>query len=304
MATHATLHIFALILEKLSRQKSASLQELKVFLEAHDLGKSERSIARYIEQMRHEFGLDIVYDASNKGYVFDKSNDFEVDLFLNFVQLAQSTGIDLGGKKNMKELMQLVQFDTNQPLQGIENLKDLLFAIQNKRYINFVHTNYHTDKSTSYRIKPILLKQYQYRWYVIGDVGEDDFRTFGCDRIAHLQIEAMPFVAKNNKIIRQKFEQVIGLNYSEGEMEKVRLKLTSLQAKYLKASPIHASQYIESETRDSVIFAFNLIPNFELIQKILQMSDQVKVLSPASLRFDVKKHLLAALELYKKASGS
>jgi proteasome accessory factor B len=300
MATHATLHIYALILEKLSRQKSTSMSELKAFLESHELGKSDRTLARYIEQMRHEFGLDIVYDVGEKGYVFEKSNDFEVELFLNFLQLSQSTGIEIGGKKGMAELTQLVQFDTNLRLQGIENLRNILFAMQNKRYVNFKHTNYHTDKITAYRIKPILLKQYHYRWYVIGDIKEGEYRTFGCDRISELEIETKTFVAKNNKEARKKFEQIIGLNYSDSELEKVRLELTPLQAKYMKASPLHASQYIESETRDAVVFVLNLIPNYELIQQILLMGDQVKVLSPASLRFEVKKLLLSALELYKK----
>jgi predicted DNA-binding transcriptional regulator YafY len=300
MATHATLHIYALILEKLSRQKSTTLVELKAFLESHELGKSDRTIARYIEQMRHEFGLDIVYDASEKGYLFEKSNDFEVELFLNFMQLSQSTGIEIGGKKQMAELMQLVQFDTKLRLQGIENLKNILFAIQNKRYLNFNHTNYHTDKITAYRIKPILLKQYQYRWYIIGEIKEGEYRTFGCDRISELDMETKTFVAKNNKEARRKFEQIIGLNYSDNEVEKVRLELTPLQAKYMKASPLHASQYIDSETRDAVIFVLNLIPNYELIQQILLMGDQVKVLAPATLRFEVKKLLRSALNLYKK----
>lgn len=292
--------LYALILEKLSRQKSTSLQDLKAFLETHELGKSERTISRYIEQMRHEFGLEIMYDAGEKGYVFQKSNDFEVEIFLNFMQLSQSTGLAIGGKKNMQDLMQLVQFDTNQRLQGIGYLKDLLFAIRNRRYINFKHTNYHTEKITAYRIKPILLKQYQYRWYVIGDIKEGEFRTFGCDRISELDIEAKTFVAKNNKEARKKFEHIIGLNYSENAIEKVKLELTPIQAKYLKASPLHASQYIESETRDAVIFVLNLIPNYELIQQILLMGDQVKVLAPASLRYEVKKHLRSTLDLYRK----
>lgn len=300
MATHATLHIYALILEKLRRQKSNSLQDLKAFLETHELGKSERTISRYIEQMRHEFGLEIIYDAGEKGYVFQKSNDFEVEIFLNFMQLSQSTGLAIGGKKNMKDLMQLVQFDTNHRLQGMGYLKDLLFAIQNKRYINFKHTNYHTDKITSYRIKPILLKQYQYRWYVIGDIQEGEFRTFGIDRISELEIETKIFVVKNAGEGRKKFEQIIGLNYSDNKIEKVRLELTPIQAKYLKGSPLHASQYIESESSEKVVFVLNLIPNYELIQKILMMGDQVKVLAPASLRFEVKTHLKMALDLYRK----
>ncbi|MBU3663788.1 MAG: WYL domain-containing protein, partial [Bacteroidetes bacterium] len=293
MPAHATLHIYALILEKLRTNTSTSLSALNTYLKDFDLGKSERSLARYIEQMRHEFGLDIVYEAASKGYVFKQSDDFEVELFLNFVGLSQTAGIVIGGKKQMKELMPLVQFDSNMRLQGLENLRDLLFAIQNRRYIQFKHTNYHTEKVTEYRIKPILLKQYQHHWYVIGEIKESEYRTFGCDRISSLNVETKTFVAKNNKEVRKKFEQVIGLNYSEGKMEKVKLELTPLQAKYLKASPLHPSQYLESETRDAVVFVLNLIPNYELIQKILMMSDQVKVLAPASLRFEVKKHLLS-----------
>lgn len=300
MPIQATLHIFALILDKLSTQKSTSLLELKSFLEAHELGKSERSLARYIEQMRHEFGLDIVYDAVSRGYVFKRSDDFEVELFLNFVRLSQTAGIVIGGKKQMKELLPLVQFDTNMRLQGLENIKDLLFAIQNRRYIVFKHTNYHTALVTEYRVKPILLKQYQYHWYVIGEIKENEYRTFGCDRIAELKVEAKTFVAKNNKEVRKKFEQVIGLNYSDGALEKVRLELTPLQAKYLKASPLHSSQYIESETAKSTIFVLNLIPNYELIQKILMMSDQVKVLEPSSLKNDIKQHLMRTIKLYAK----
>jgi len=299
MPTHATLHIYALILDKLSTQKSTSLLELNAFLKEHELGKSERSLARYIEQMRHEFGLDIIYDAASRGYVFKRSDDFEVELFLNFVRLSQTAGIVIGGKKQIKELMPLVQFDSNSRLQGLENLKDLLFAVQNRRYIQFKHTNYHTEKVTEYRIKPILLKQYQYHWYVIGEAEAGKLRTFGCDRIAELKVEAKTFVAKNNKEVRKKFEQVIGLNYDDGPMEKVRLELTPLQAKYLKASPLHSSQYIELETATSVVFVLNLIPNYELIQKILQMSDQVKVLEPSSLKNDIKQHLMRTIKLYK-----
>ncbi len=135
---------------------------------------------------------------------------------------------------------------------------------------------------------------------MIGDIKEGEFRTFGIDRISELEIEIKTFVAKNAGEGRKKFEQIIGLNYSENKMEKVKLELTPIQAKYLKASPLHSSQYIESESRDKVVFVLNLIPNYEIVQKILMMSDQVKVLAPATLRFEVKKHLKATLDLYKE----
>ncbi|MDZ4668376.1 MAG: WYL domain-containing protein [bacterium] len=282
------------------RQKNTSLKDLVEFLETHDLAKSERTISRYIEQMRHEFGLDIKYDNGEKGYSFQHSDEREVDVFLNFMQLAQSAGIELGGIKNRQALSQLVQFDYNQRLRGIEHLKDLLFAIQNRRYLKFNHVNFHTEKTSAYWIKPILLKQYLYRWYVIGAMDDDSYRTFGFDRLTDLEVDIKTFAAKNNKEVRKNFEQIIGLNYSNHKMQTVRLQLTPLQSKYLITAPLHASQYVELETSKSVVFVLNLIPNYELIQKILMMGNQVKVLAPTSLRNEVKNHLKSALDLYKK----
>lgn len=300
MPIHATLHRYALIIEKISKQKGCTLKVLSDYLSKHDLSVSERTVSRFIEQMRHEFGLDIAYDTIGKGYVLLKQNEREIDNFLNFIHLAQTAGITYKDQKELKELMDFLQFDSNQRISGIEYLKDLLFAIQNRRFINFKHTNFNTTKITPYRVKPLLLKQYQYRWYIVGEIEENEFRTFGCDRISDIEIETKTFPAKKTKEIRNNFEKIIGLDYSNEEIEKVKIELTPLQARYVLASPLHSSQYIFSESRDSTVIALDLIPNYELIQKILMLGDQARVLAPASLRFEVKKMLIATLEKYKK----
>lgn len=115
-----------------------------------------------------------------------------------------------------------------------------------------------------------------------------------------LEIEAKTFPAKKNKEVRSNFEQIIGLDYSNGQLEKVRIELTPVQGRYVISSPLHPSQYVITETRDATVIALELIPNYELIQKILMLGDQAKVLAPASLRFEVKKMLIAVLEKYKK----
>ena len=299
MATnYSTLHRYLLTIEKMRRIQNCSLKELAAHLSLHDLGVSERTIARDIEQMRHEFGLDIQYNAKTKGYSFKASDDKEVEAFLNFIQLVQVAGITVSGKQNIKDLASMVQFDTNHQMAGIEFLKDLLFAIKNKRYIHFNHQNYHTETLKKHTIKPYLLKQYQSRWYVVGEIESNEYRTFGCDRISQLEIDTKSYKGNQSKIIRHNFEKIIGLKYSNGEVQKVELQFTALQAKYIKAAPLHASQYVLEENNKYTVIALHVIPNYELVQKILMLGDQVKVLSPLDLKKDVKAILKHSLSLY------
>lgn len=300
MATASTLHRYLLIIEKMRRQKGCTLKEFTQYLDNHDLGVSERTISRDIEYMRHEFGLDIICEPGTNKYLFKETKDIEVEAFLNFIQLVQLAGISINGKQGVKDLVNFIQFDTNQKFSGLAYLKDLLYAIKHKRQITFIHTNYHTERQNTYTIKPVLLKQYQNRWYIIGVIDNNEFRTFGCDRITDLVIETTTFKAINNKEIKSNFDQIIGLNYSNGKVQKIKLELTPVQAKYVIASPLHSSQYIIEETEVKTIIALDLIPNYELIQKILMLGDQVKVISPESLKNEVKGMIGSMMDNYKK----
>jgi predicted DNA-binding transcriptional regulator YafY len=299
MPTHATINIFSLIIEKLRNGNTASLKEFSAHLSEHDFPKSERSILRYIEQLRKEFGLEIEYNISEKAYELKETNGFELERFLNLLQLTQSAGLPIQNKKSLAEISEFLLLENLISFQGIQYLKDILKAIQNRNSIQFLHFNFHTELSTQYKIKPILLKQYLNRWYVIGDIGKNEYRTFGLDRISDIVIDKKVFPKQNTSDIKKKFEQIIGLNYSVSEPIKVRLELSSLQAKYLKAAPLHESQYLELETIDTVVFVLHVIPNYELIQRILMMADQVKVLEPHSLKKEVHQLLKSTLALYK-----
>lgn len=150
-----------------------------------------------------------------------------------------------------------------------------------------------------YSIKPLLLKQYQYRWYVIGEIASGDLRTFGLDRLQKLMVLNKTFPLISNKAIRQKFDQVIGLDFSNEIPLNIKITSTPFQANYLKSVPLHQSQNIVSENKKEVIFTYQLIPNFELIQKILMMADQVQVLEPISLKNQIKNLLNKAMKKYK-----
>ena len=119
MPAHATVHVYSLLLDRLGRGNGASLKDLKVHLEEHDLPKSGRTISRYIEQLRNEFGLDIIYDSLKRNYLIKKDGDFEIEKFLNLLTLSQMTTIDLGNPKKWREIQNVLQFDQIQQPKGI-----------------------------------------------------------------------------------------------------------------------------------------------------------------------------------------
>lgn len=299
MPAYATVHVYSLMLDRIGRGHGASLKDLKVHLEEHDLPKSERTISRYIEQLRNEFGLDIIYDSAKRNYLIKKDSNFEIENFLNLLTLSQMTSIDLGNPKKWQEIQNVIQFDQIQQPKGLEHINDITSAILKRKLIQFDHFNFYTQKVTAYSIKPLLLKQYQYRWYVIGEIASGEMRTFGLDRLQNLWVESETFPATSNKAIRQKFDQVIGLDFSNEVPVNIKISSTPFQANYLKSVPLHKSQTIESESKKEVIFNYQLIPNFELIQKILMMADQVQVLEPKELKDQVKNLLNKALKKYK-----
>ncbi len=110
MSAHETIQIYYLLLNRIGRGHGASLKDLKAYLEEHDRPKSERTIARYIEQLRNEHGLEIVYDASKRSYIVKNNSDFEIDNFLNLLTLSQTSNINLGNPKKWHEIQNVIQF--------------------------------------------------------------------------------------------------------------------------------------------------------------------------------------------------
>ena len=67
---------------------------------------------------------------------------------------------------------------------------------------------------------------------------------------------------------------------------------------YVLSKPIHYSQELEDETEG--IVSIDVIPNKELISELIWFRDDVEVLSPESLREEIKEKIA---EMYQKYFG-
>lgn len=293
-----TIRRYTLIFEKLEKSNFPSFEEIKKFLNNQDFEVSNRTIQRDIEQIRNEFGLEILYDRNKNGYYIDKQNSIYSNSFPHFLEIANTAELLMESFKESKNALQHISFESNGELQGMQYLKPSLSAIKDQRKITLAYKNFLTDKTNRHSMQPYLLKQYQNRWYLIGLIdGMKEFRTFGLDRITELDVldqnfERIQFDPKDL------FENIVGLTYSVNKMEEIILALTPLQGKYVKSSPLHKSQQILEDTDKEFILKLKLIPNYEFKQRIMMMGEQVKVLKPDWLAEDVRISLESALQNY------
>ncbi len=298
MSSQGTIKRYILTVEKINSQKHPSFSDLKDYLHQHGFEISGRTLQRDIEQIRIEFGVEIRYDRLKNGYFIDKEASIDLDTFLGFLDTVATADLLTQSLKESKSAMRYISFESEGSFLGVGYLKDILFAIKNKRRISFIHHNYISGTRKQYEINPYLLKEYQNRWYVIGEVDGKHFRTFGIDRLEELNITTEVYRAMKGEDPSLLFENVIGLSLEEGKVEEVILSFHPVQGKYVKSLPLHKSQKILQDDKNALVISMNLILNFELRQKILMMGNSVKVLKPLLLAREIKKALTLALKQY------
>lgn len=299
MAIHGKVKRYFLIIDKISRLGYTSLKEIQDYLLTYNLEISRRTFVRDIAEIRSEFGIEIVYDSFQNGYTIDKENSRDLDTISRLLQTAISTEAVLDNIHDSKTMMSFIDYGSDVELKGMEYFESLLKAVKEHWVVSFKHENYNTGTLKPYELCPYLLKEYQKRWYIVGTVhGTEKIRTFGIDRIEDFKLLSTTF--KRNERLNPKpyFEDIIGLNYSEYEVETVEIKLSTIQAKYLLAYPVHKSQKIVSQLDEEIIMQYNLKPNYEFQERLLMYGRNVTVLKPLWLRDLIIEKLKAALENY------
>jgi len=300
MSAQGSLKRYYLIIEKIRTNQHPSFRAIKEYLFDKGFEESDRTIQRDIEQIRMEFGMEITYDRQKNGYYIDWESSLNPDAFLRFLELVNTATLLIESFKDSKETLNFISFESHGQLRGIENLKQLLFAVKGYKKISFTHENYDTGKMKSYAINPYLLKEYQNRWYIVGMVeGMTETRTFGIDRIFDLKVENETFIPDPKINALELFENTIGLTYSNNKLQEIILSFTTHQGKYIKSLPLHRSQVVIVDNKNELRISLRIIPNLEFRQKILMLGRTVTVIEPQWLADEVKKSLSATLKNYK-----
>lgn len=212
-----------------------------------------------------------------------------------------------------------VSFAQNPDLTGLEWFKPLFEAIEEKRVVELTYHRF-GKKSRKRTVHPYQLKQWNYRWYLVGMEEEKLPRlpvvVIPIDRIDEVStVSSVRFQEKDPELdLDDYFYDIVGVSrLPEGKVETVRVKAYYPAAHYMETKPIHASQrevhdegfmvqgsWTSQATKSSAmfkVFEWRVVPNEELVQALMVYGDQVEVMEGEWVRRKMCERAKAILGL-------
>ena len=276
------------------------------------------TVVKDIRNMRYDFHAPIdycrtkkVYEYTDDTYRFDGVGLLEQDInsIKNAIELIQSIGSSrVSGQFEhaMEKVLsayrekfpqgnfkrQFIQTDAPRDFRGFEHF-DLFFrAIKDRIPVSVVHYSYSKNIFTSRIIHPILLKEFDNRWYIVAYSEEhDEIRTFGFDRIHDPVLLFSQFNSKEGLDVLDYFKDVYGLYPVENEtIQTIVIEIAPTELAYFRSYPLHVSQeivHVQNSGRARI--KFNLIPSFELIRLFRSYGRNIRILEPEWLRLEVSE---------------
>jgi predicted DNA-binding transcriptional regulator YafY len=272
------------ILGRLSNDKKASFEQLVDAIErmgGEDISISRRTIQRMFLDIEDLFHVKIKCDKSTGMYSILKEES-EIDN----AKITQSLQF-LNYQKYLENFETHIAYDKS-CMVGQEFIYDIQNAIKEKVCVQFDYTKYNSKQnSTDNRvIAPYGLKEYRGRWYLVGmDTDKGELRIFGLDRMTKLVETNQRITIPKDFDIHKYFKYSIGITIDENDIsEYVELEFSTKLSGYIKNFPIHPSQAVTVETDKLIQVRFRSYINLELVNELMQYSDDVKVIKPNSLK--------------------
>lgn len=194
---------------------------------------------------------------------------------------------------------QVIAFDTNEYVEGLEHLSPLFEAIIAKQPQTIVYQPFGKEPITRV-VHPYFIKQYNGRWFLLGYCKEQNYEgiiNLALDRIQSLEKAPVAFVENEAVDFDEYFSDIIGVTLpKDGKVEDIVLRFTDHRLPYVLSKPMHESQRHTEEDGDCI--RLRLIPNKEFYQKVLSFGKDVEVVAPQSVREEIKKIITEMQQKY------
>ncbi|AYO57334.1 hypothetical protein CO230_03865 [Chryseobacterium sp. 6424] len=209
--------------------------------------------------------------------------------WVNSLQTKLQSGISTG-----KQRHQIISFEENEFLKGLEFLNPLYQFILNNQCISITYKGFSADKENVFTVSPYYLKQYNNRWFLFGlNHQVRKIQNLALDRIISIQSGDSDFEVSSINFTDY-FEDIVGVsNDMEKKPEKILIQLSDSILPYIISKPLHGSQKIRGK-----ILEINVKLNYELTSLILSFGDNMKVLEPDNLVKELKGKIKKLISFY------
>ena len=208
-----------------------------------------------------------------------------------------------------------------QNLTDIDLLPEFYKAIANKQVLRFDYQRF-GQEPFSLVFHPQFIKEYNGRWFVFGEaerqrVGEqssgirEPYQAYNVplDRIVGevSEVSDVEYIPAPKGFYQDFFNNIIGVTHEKGaKVEEVIIRTkTEYQHGLLLTKPLHHSQketmpFGEHEDGNYGELQLTVEPNRELRGRILLYGENLEVISPLSLREQIKEILRRQMQQYSE----
>jgi predicted DNA-binding transcriptional regulator YafY len=192
----------------------------------------------------------------------------------------------------------VLSFEQNVGLKGIEHLSTLIDAASNKQTLSIRYKNFE-GKEELWTIYPYYLKQYNNRWFLFGwNEKYDSLSNMALDRIEEIKLTDFPFRENKDIDFNTYFDDIVGVTVPNAEIERqtIRLRFDRKRFPYVVSKPLHKSQIVKN--KDQYEIEIHVRPTRELDQQILSFIPDIEVIYPEWYRQQILGKITENLNKY------
>ena len=227
-----------------------------------------------------------------------------------FSSFFENTQLLLDTNRESKDGEVRICSGAEQNLTNIDLLPVFYKAITNKQVLSFDYQPFGQELFTL-TFHPQFIKEHNGRWFVFGDADREPYQAYNVplDRIVGevCEINDVEYIPAPKGFYQDYFNNIIGVTHEKDAMvEEVIIRTkTEYQHGLLLTKPLHHSQkeimpFGEHEGGNYGEVRLTIEPNRELRGRILLYGENLEVISPLSLREQIKEILRRQMQQYSE----
>lgn len=204
----------------------------------------------------------------------------------------------------------LIRSSLEQNLTNIHLLPVFYKAITDKQVLQFSYQRFGQEPFTL-TFHPQFLKEYNGRWFVFGEADREPYQAYNVplDRIVGevSAVDNVEYISAPKGFYQDFFKDIVGVTHEkDAKVEEVIIRTkTEYQHGLLLTKPLHHSQketlpFGEYEAGNYGEVRLTIEPNRELRGRILLYGENLEVISPQSLREQIKEILRRQMQQYSE----
>lgn len=233
---------------------------------------------RLRKKMERDYDFVVTYDKKSDMSSVNFGHKIDKDKLMSMLHHFKTMRMMEGYVEQDALMIEHLEFETGLNTGAQQQFETLHHAILKKVTVTITHQGYRNATPYAHRVNPLYFKQYQNRWYLIGELADKkQFRAFGMDRIMAVVYDGVSF---NSRIVeaKQRFSEVVGLNLSSAQLQEVVIAFDPDQKPYLESLKLHHTQEVVEDSANTYTIKITVKPNYELQQQIQKFGDLAQVL--------------------------